>query len=80
MADLQAADVKVGMVSGYDVDTAPDGRVGEIAYATLTFGDGSKTYPANGIPMPGPGYFNKNRNVPYRWVEFEPPILAHRLR
>ncbi len=76
MPDLQASDITVSMDPGYDVDTAPDGRVGMIAYATLAFGDGSKTYPAGGIPMPGPGYFYKNRPVPYRWVDFRKPVLA----
>ena len=76
MADLAASNITVAMIPGYDVDTAPDGRVGQIAYATLTFGNGVLTYPAGGIPMPAPGKFNKNRLVPYRWVDFRKPIAA----
>ena len=76
MADLTASNITVNMTSGYDKDTSPDGRVGEIAYATMTFGNGVLTYPANGIPMPAPGQFGKNRLVPYRWVDFRKPVLA----
>jgi hypothetical protein len=76
--NLIASDVVVTATPGYDVDTSPDGRVGRKIFATLVFGagDASLTYPANGIPLPGPQYFYMNFPVPYRWIDFLTPVGA----
>lgn len=76
-ANLIATDVVVITDPAHDVDIIPCG-MGRHVYASLAFGagDGSKTYPANGIPMPGPGNFDMNFPVPYKWVTCMPPVVA----
>jgi hypothetical protein len=76
-ANLTANDVVVSADPRYDMDTSPDGRVGsKKIYASLAFGagDGSKTYPAYGVPMPGPQFFGMNFPVPFRWINVCQPI------
>lgn len=76
--NLIASDVVVSATPGYDVDTSPDGRIGKKIYASLAFGaaDSSLTYPADGVPLPGPGFFDMNFPVPYRWIDFRQPVGA----
>ena len=78
-ANLTATDVVVTADPRYDMDTSPDGRVGgKKITAILAFGanDNSLTYPANGIPMPGPQFFGMNFPVPFRWINFRQPVAA----
>ena len=50
MADLTAANVTV-VLNPEDIDLSPD-RVGRRVFPKISFGNGSLTYPALGIPMP----------------------------
>ena len=71
MADLVAADVTVNLATlntvagndsnrGYDIQIF--GRRKE-AHVAIAFGDGAKTYPAGGVPMPGFASFFLTRNI-----------------
>ena len=78
-ANLKASDVVVTADPRYDMDTSPDGRVGgKKITAILAFGanDNSLTYPANGVPLPGPQYFGMNFPVPYRWINIRQAVAA----
>ena len=76
-ANLVAANVVITTNPAHDVDIIPCG-MGRHVYALLSFGagDGSLTYPANGIPMPAPGQFDMNFSVPYKWVAIMQPVGA----
>lgn len=70
MADLAAADVAVSIPSSNrDFGGVHTGK--NLSIATLTFGDGSKTYPAGGIPMPAIGQFGYRKALDF--VAVEPP-------
>ena len=76
-ANLVATDVAVTVDWAHDVDIIHSG-MGRHVYASLAFGagDGSLTYPANGVPMPAPGEFDMNFLVPYRWVAIRQQVEA----
>jgi hypothetical protein len=59
MADLVAADVTVTVDERTIVGKKRRNRV------TITFGDGAKTYPAGGVPLPAFGSFGHIRNLDY---------------
>jgi len=59
MADLVAADVTV---TANPLDFTIVGRHRR-GLAKITFGDGAKTYPASGIPLPAIGNFGMVRNL-----------------
>ncbi|MFA5381973.1 MAG: hypothetical protein WC356_02320 [Candidatus Micrarchaeia archaeon] len=70
---LIASDVVVACTPS-DINIFENG-FGREAYASLTFGagDGSLTYPTNGVPAPAPGNFGMNMPVPYRWMDIRQP-------
>lgn len=76
-ANLVATNVVVTVDLAHDVDIIHSG-MGRHVYASLAFGaaDGSLTYPANGVPMPAPEFFDMNFLVPYKWVAFMQPVGA----
>lgn len=59
MADLAAADVTVSISERRIVGKKRRNIL------TLTFGDGAKTYPTGGIPMPAAGSFGMVRNLDF---------------
>ena len=61
MAALTASDVTVTLTQA-DIDRSPD-RAGFKTYPTITFGDGAKTYPSGGIPLPAKEKFGFNLEV-----------------
>jgi hypothetical protein len=67
MADLTAADVKVTMGTG-DMDLSPDPG-GRRVFPKIVFGDGSKKYPALGIPLPAIGKFGLLFEIKRAYVE-----------
>lgn len=67
MADLTAADVTVTLTQD-DIDRSPD-RVGLRTYPSIAFGNGAKTYPALGIPMPAIGKFGLNFAIKRAYIE-----------
>lgn len=62
MANLAATDVTVTLPSR-DRDIGHGPLMKNITIATVTFGDGSLTYPAGGVPMPAIGDFGFQREV-----------------
>lgn len=77
-ADLTAADITVTVDPAKDIDTSPSGMVGDKwVYPTLAFGDGAKTYPTYGVPLPSPDYFKMNFPVPYRWMNIQQPVNGY---
>ncbi len=54
MADLTASDVTVTVKAMANVQ---GGKPVKIHFAELSFGNGAKTYPTGGIPLPGIGEF-----------------------
>ncbi len=66
MADLAATDVTITWTDASAVPKPGDiwieGRKRK-ALCTIAFGDGAKTYPANGIPLPAIGKFGMVRNL-----------------
>lgn len=61
MADLAVGDVVVTVA----VDRQRIGRFKAVK-ATVVFGDGSKTYPAGGVPMPALSSFTLDREI-WQW-------------
>jgi hypothetical protein len=71
MADLASTDVAVIVYSGHR-DIAGGGAFKNITLASITFGNGSKTYPANGIPLPAIGAFGFRKEINFVIVA-QPP-------
>ena len=71
MPDLVAADVTVNLatlntVAGNDTNRNYDIEIvgrRKRAHVAIAFGDGAKTYPAGGVPMPGYASFFLVRNL-----------------
>lgn len=72
MADLNANDVTV-ILTQDDYDRTPDRGIR--TYPTISFGDGSKTYPSGGIPMPPIQRFGMNFEI--RRVTIETPFSPY---
>lgn len=68
MAALTADDVTVTLLPE-DVDFTQQLR--KLNLVTLSFGDGSKTYPSGGIPLPDKGRFGMSREI--RFMLFADP-------
>lgn len=64
MANLESTDVTVTL-SSRDKDIGRGRLNKNISIATVTFGDGSKTYPAGGVPMPSIGNFGFQRAIDF---------------
>ena len=78
-ANLTADDVAVTVDIAQDISVEAGGRAGENkVYAVLAFGkdNGDLTYPANGVPLPEPGFFAMNRKVPLKWMNLRQQVLA----
>jgi len=75
MPALKASDVTVTLVPE-DIDRSPDRRTRTLP--TVSFGDGVKTYPALGIPMPPVYVFGVNFKIDRVAIE-QPfsPYLFH---
>lgn len=67
MADLAASDVSVTIGQG-DNDRMVLGN--KAIFANLAFGDGAKTYPAGGIPLPSIGHYDF-----FHAIRFAPPVF-----
>ena len=75
MADLAATDVTVTVNVPHDIEKTFSGFMGDKwTKAQLSFGDGVKTYPAGGIPLPSPGYFKMNSQGPYPWMDIRQQV------
>ncbi len=70
MAELTSGDVSVS-IPARDRDIIPSGPK-IMSMAVLVFGDGAKTYPAGGIPLPAMGMFGLKREIQFVAVE-QPP-------
>jgi len=64
MGDLVATDVTVTLASR-ERDIGHGAIRKNISIATVKFGDGSKSYPAGGVPMPAIGRFGFQREVKF---------------
>lgn len=62
MPDLGSADVTVTLLAGQPHNPRIAGTK-KHALATVAFGDGAKTYPTNGVPMPSYTAFGFVRNL-----------------
>jgi len=60
MADLTAADVTVTL-KAQDKEFLGIGKI--VTFPDIAFGDGSKTYPTGGVPLPGLGNFGMKREI-----------------
>ncbi len=70
MAVLTSGDVSVS-IPARDRDIVPSGPK-IMSMAVLTFGDGAKTYPAGGIPLPVIGMLGLKRELQFAAIE-QPP-------
>ena len=62
MADLTASDVAVSVPTN-DRDIGGGGVFKNLSLASITFGDGAKTYPSGGVPLPAIGHFGLKRQL-----------------
>lgn len=65
MPALTADDVMVSLAPE-DIDFTQGLR--KLNLVTITFGDGSKTYPSGGIPLPDKGRFGMNREIRFMHI------------
>lgn len=71
MAAITSADVTVSVNHG-DRDMAGPGSFKDFTLATVAFGDGSLTYPANGVPLPAIGAFGFRKGLDFALVADNP--------
>ena len=68
MTALASTDVTVA-VSVRDRDIVRAGGSKNISIATVSFGNGSLTYPSGGVPLPGIGTFGFQRTIDFAAIE-----------
>lgn len=68
MADLESTDVTVSLVA-QDREFVGIGKV--MTFPSIAFGDGAKTYPTGGVPMPAISAFGMKKEV--KRMHFEQP-------
>jgi hypothetical protein len=71
MADLASTDVAVSIAPG-DREIFGAGAFKNGTLAQITFGNGSLTYPANGVPLPDKGVFGFRKIIDLGIVENAP--------
>lgn len=74
MPDLTAADVTISL-SSRNIEHRP-GMLRRV-YPDLTFGDGAKTYPTGGVPLPAKEQFGFKKEITFGLVEQGPTINAY---
>ena len=63
MADLASTDVTITIQKNRIIKGSPGSQQRNLV--KIQFGDGSLTYPANGVPMPGYAKFGMRRELEY---------------
>ena len=71
MAAIESTDVTV-TISGRDRDIGHGAVQKNITIADIAFGDGVKTYPTGGVPLPSIGNFGFQREIAFGAVEGDP--------
>jgi len=71
MAALESTDVTV-TISGRDRDIGHGAVQKNMTIADIAFGDGVKTYPTGGVPLPTIGNFGYQRQVDFGAIEGDP--------
>lgn len=71
MAALSSADVTVA-IGTHDRELAGGGAFKNLTLAAITFGNGSLTYPANGVPLPVIGTFGFRQAIDAVFVNGDP--------